>query len=108
MRCAIMLLSAGLLCGQALPQFEVASVRPSAPMQLGGGADKGGGRSGGVPPGGGGIGWGLPGLTMDAGRVNFACIPQAGLIAYAYGVRADLIVGPDWLTDPTAQRFDIV
>jgi uncharacterized protein (TIGR03435 family) len=108
MRCASILLSAGLLCGQAQPQFEVASVRPSAPMQLGGGNDKGGGRSGGLPPSGGGIGCGLPRLTMDAGRVNFACISVADMIGYAYGVRPDQITGPDWLTDRGAQRFDVV
>ncbi len=45
---------------------------------------------------------------MDAGRVNFACIPVSGLIGYAYGARPDQITGPDWLTDPGAQRFDVV
>jgi uncharacterized protein (TIGR03435 family) len=77
-------------------------------MQLGGGNDKGGGRSGGVPPDGGGIGCGLPRLTMDAGRVNFACVSVADLIGYAYGVRPDQITGPDWLTERGAQRFDVV
>jgi uncharacterized protein (TIGR03435 family) len=45
---------------------------------------------------------------MNAGRVNFACIPLTGLIGYAYGVRPDQITGLDWLTDPRAQRFDVV
>jgi uncharacterized protein (TIGR03435 family) len=45
---------------------------------------------------------------MNAGRINFACIPLTGLIGYAYGVRPDHIAGPDWLTDPRAQRFDVV
>ena len=71
-------------------------------MQLGGGE---GGRSGG-PTVGGGNSCGIPRLTMDAGRVTFACIPITGLIAYAYGVRPDQIAGPDWLTDPGAQRFE--
>jgi uncharacterized protein (TIGR03435 family) len=99
-----MLFWAGVLSAQALLQFEVASVRPSAPMQLGGG----GGRGGGVPLSGGGIGCGLPRLTMDAARVNFACISVADMMGYAYGVRPDQITGPDWLTDRGAQRFDVV
>jgi uncharacterized protein (TIGR03435 family) len=103
MRYAAMVLAAGLAYGQAR-QFEVASVRPSVPMDFGGG---GGGRGGG-PGVGGGNSCGIPRLSMDAGRVNFACIPVANLIGYAYGVRPDQITGPDWLTEPGAQRFDIV
>ncbi len=44
---------------------------------------------------------------MDAGRVNFACIPVSNLIGYAYGVRPDQITGPDWF-GTEAQRFDVV
>ena len=79
-------------------------MRPSAPMQLGGGGE--GARGGG--PGISGNTCGIPRLSMDAGRVNFACIPVSGLIGYAYGVRPDQITGPDWLTGPSAQRFDVV
>ena len=99
----MMLFSAAILSAQALPQFEVASVRPSAPMPIAGGE---GGRGGG--PGVGGNSCGIPRLSMDAGRVNFACIPVSGLIGYAYGARPDQITGPDWLTDPGAQRFEVV
>lgn len=103
MRSAILFCSAVALSAQAPSRFEVASVRPSVPMQLGGGE---GGRSG--SPGVGGNSCGIPRLSMDAGRVNFACIPVWGLIGYAYGVRPDQITGPDWLTSPGAQRFDVI
>jgi uncharacterized protein (TIGR03435 family) len=98
----MMLLAAVVTFGQAR-QFEVASVRPAAPVDFGGGGGRGGG-----PGVGGGNSCGIPMLSMDGGRVKFACIPVSGLIVYAYGVRPDQITGPDWLTDPGAQRFDVV
>ncbi len=103
MRYAVVLLAAGLMHGQPR-QFEVASVRPSGPMPVAGGGE--GGRGGGPIVGGNSCG--IPRLSVEPGRANFACIPVTGLIGFAYGVRPAQITGPDWLTDAGAQRFDIV
>jgi uncharacterized protein (TIGR03435 family) len=70
------------------PAFEVASVRLAPPFtpEL---AQSGKLRQG---------------ITMDGGRVDFAGIPLAGLIAYAYGVPQNRVAGPDWMQ---GQRIDI-
>ena len=81
--------------------FEVASIRPSAPMPPSGGG--GNGRSGG--PGVVSGGCGIPKLTMNAGRVDYACISLTGLVGYAFGIPPSRISGPDWMM---AQTFDIV
>jgi len=99
-----LLLSAGV-CAQTAPQFEVASIRPSAPMPLGGGQGKGG-RSGAPVDAGGSCG--IPRLTLNSSHVTFLCVSLADMIAYAYGVRAGDISGPDWMTGPGAARFDVV
>jgi uncharacterized protein (TIGR03435 family) len=52
-----------------------------------------------------GGGCGIPRLTMDGGRVDYACIPLPNLIAYAFGIPQNRVAGPDWMAD---QRFDIV
>jgi len=89
-----------MLSAQGRPKFEVASVRPSAPMPPGGGGANG---RGGGPAGGGGCG--IARLTMDGGRVDYACISLTALIGYAFGVPQSRITGPDWMGDP---KFDIV
>jgi uncharacterized protein (TIGR03435 family) len=81
--------------------FEVASIRPSAPMPPSGGG--GNGRSGG--PGVVSGGCGIPKLTMDKGRVDYACISLTGLVGYAFGIPQSRISGPDWMM---AQTFDVV
>jgi uncharacterized protein (TIGR03435 family) len=81
--------------------FEVASIRPSAAMAPSGGG--GNGRSG--SPGVGSGGCGIPKLTMNGGRVYFACISLTGLVGYAFGIPQGLISGPDWMM---AQTFDVV
>ncbi len=99
---AIFVCACGALLGQssrAPAQFEVASVRPAAslpPEPL-----VGGGRGGGS----GGNGCGVQKLTVTGDRVNYACVPLRGLIAYAFGIRQNQIKGPDWMID---KRFDIL
>jgi uncharacterized protein (TIGR03435 family) len=70
------------------PEFEVASVRPAPPITpelLQSGKLR-------------------QGITMDAGRVDFAGIQMTELIAYAFGVPQNRIAGPDWMQ---GQRIDI-
>jgi uncharacterized protein (TIGR03435 family) len=73
-------------------QFEVASIRPSAPVSLPPGA---GGRGGGPP--GGGNGCGQLRFTMDAGRIDIRCTSLEQLISYAFGIPLDRITGPEWM-----------
>jgi uncharacterized protein (TIGR03435 family) len=94
-------LSLLLAAGSALAQtaranlsFDVASVRPSAPldpakMQAAMAAGK------------------MPrfGAHVDASRAEYSYMSLRDLIANAYGVKSYQITGPDWLP---AQRFDIV
>lgn len=71
------------------PSFEVASVKPAAPL----------------PPGKGGfIVHGGPG-SADPGLATFANIDLFSLIAMAYGIQRHQLLSPDWLTQT---RFDIV
>jgi bla regulator protein blaR1 len=70
----------------APPQFEVASVRPAAPLT--------GGR---VTPRGG------PG-TADPERVNYQSLTVKFLLMMAYGLPVNQVLGPQWIE---ADRFDI-
>src|SRR3984885_5537627 len=68
-----------------LPEFEVASVRPSKQDGL--------------------IENHTPSLNVEPGRnVNFANISLRDLIMLAYGVGPPQITGPDFITD----RFDVI
>src|SRR5580658_10982834 len=78
------LLGTAAAWGQApSPAFEVASIRPSPPN----------------PPG----TPNPPISDIDKARVKLH-LPMQGIICAAYGVRADQVVGPAWLT---TTRFDI-
>ena len=79
--------------GQATPklEFEVATVRPSGPQSTGPAAARQS-RSGGAG-------------TNDPERLIYTLMPFYLLLWDAYGVRSDLIVGPDWVYH---ERFDIV
>jgi uncharacterized protein (TIGR03435 family) len=97
MRIAVVILVVAGIAGPALPAqspsaaaspatpgFEVASVRPSAP----------------IAPG-------LVrrlGMTTNAGRVDILGIPLMTLIPLAFRVPQSQVVGPDWMA---AQSFDI-
>src|SRR5271165_4935802 len=94
MRPAILAAGGFLLTGtlgfsQAKPEFEVASVKPSAPPS-GNGPVAIGSRGG-------------PG-TPDPGRVTFIRLGLKGLLTSAYRVQPYQVIGPDWLD---TERFDI-
>src|SRR5580658_1670459 len=72
------------------PQFEVASVKPVAPVSLDGPY---------VP----GILRGGPG-TADPGRITYGRAGLRGLLTLAYGVQRYQVIGPEWLD---SERFDI-
>ena len=78
------LLLAALACGQsAAPAFEVASVRPAPPSPQGV-ADP-------------------PVSEIDSARVRLH-LPLQGIVCAAYGVRADQVIGPQWIVNT---RFDV-
>ena len=77
------------LAGQQSPQFEVVSVRPSAP-------DDGGPR--GVDEATGGPGTGNP------TRFRATNMSISGLVMRGYGVRRFQVIGPDWLN---TTRFEV-
>jgi uncharacterized protein (TIGR03435 family) len=76
--------------------FDVASVRPSALDMTAIIADT---RAGKMP---------RVGARVDASRAEYSWMPLKSLIAAAYDVKEYQISGPDWLSIPSAQRFDIV
>lgn len=68
------------------PAFEVASVKPGGPGQVG---------STGMPP-----------RTFDdPGLVNYSSVTLKGVLCRAYNLLPDKIVGPSWLD---SERYDIV
>jgi uncharacterized protein (TIGR03435 family) len=85
---AVLTLVAGLLPGQKL-EFEVASIKPAAPIQPQMIA------SGKVHLG----------LTVDGSRVDFGGLPLLALLPMAFRVKAYQVSGPDWLSQ---ERFDII
>lgn len=94
---ASLLLSTAALVAQtapASPTFDVASVRPSAPLDP---AKMQAEMQAGRAP--------KFGARVDASRAEYNYMSLRDLIANAYGVKPYQITGPDWLA---AQRFDIV
>jgi len=83
------LITATLAFSQAKPEFEVASVKPSAPP-AGRGPFVVGSRGG-------------PG-TPDPSRVTYINLGLKGLLTTAYAVQPYQVIGPDWLD---IERFDI-
>jgi uncharacterized protein (TIGR03435 family) len=49
----------------------------------------------------------VPPIPPDSDRVSISHATVLGLIARAYGVRNDQILGPGWLTDPGNRKFQI-
>jgi len=74
-------LSAGILLGQT-PKFEVASVHASPAVRQEGVA---------------------LGVHSDGAQVHINSLPMRDYIARAYRVRANQVIGPEWLT---SERFD--
>jgi uncharacterized protein (TIGR03435 family) len=80
---AILVLSSWA-AAQAVPQFEVATIKPSAPIT--------GGRV-------------QIGMGGDPGRINYQGLPMRMLLARAFDVKDYQISGPDWLD---SERFDVM
>jgi len=80
--------------GQVKPSFEVATVKPSPPMDQAKmmAALQGGGK--------------MPfGADIDSRRAEYRYMDLKTLLTYAYGVKPYQITGPDWMS---SARFDIV
>ena len=79
---------------QPKPSFEVATIKPAAPLDQAkiAAALQSGGK--------------LPvGATIDSRRAEYLYLDLQSLLTYAYGVRPYQITGPDWMA---TTRFDIV
>ena len=94
---AILLLIAGVTFGQtapAAPAFEVATVKPSPPMDMAKvAADMQAGKMPRVGP------------HVTASEAEYSYMTLKDLIAVAYRAKPYQITGPDWLA---SERFDIV
>jgi uncharacterized protein (TIGR03435 family) len=91
---ACLVLPAAAALAQTTPAFEVASVKPAAPldfMKLAAGIQNGQ----------------MPkiGPRVDGARAEYTYMALKELIVVAYKVKAYQITGPDWIAN---QRFDIV
>jgi uncharacterized protein (TIGR03435 family) len=86
----ILALSAPAQKAPSGPSFEVATVKPSAPL------DPGKIAQGTMPH---------IGMSIDNARVDIGMMTLSDLISTAYNVKRYQIVGPDWMT---GQRFDIL
>lgn len=122
MKLAAMLIgitSAPLLIAQAPPgpaaprstaglEFEVASIRPAAPMVLPGRGGAGTDGKGGIP------GRCVQRLTLDQSRLDIRCYSLGKLMwAWAFGVPPSRLIGPGWMGDSASDwtggpRFDIM
>ena len=90
--CLALTAASGL--AQQQPAFEVASIKPSAPLDMARmAADM---RAGKMPK---------IGVHIDAGRAEYSYLSMRELIVMAYGVKTYQVTGPDWITK---DRFDIV
>jgi uncharacterized protein (TIGR03435 family) len=85
----LVLASFPLLAQVAAPQFEVASVKPSGPLDprmiMSGQAHVG--------------------ISVDSARVDIGSLPLGDLIRIAYHLKPYQVAGPDWIK---SERFDIV
>jgi len=87
-------LTAAAAFAQTKPAFEVATIKPSPPMDPAklAAAMQAGGK--------------LPiGANIDALRAEYLYLDLKSLLTYAYGVKPYQITGPDWMS---TTRFDIV
>jgi uncharacterized protein (TIGR03435 family) len=92
--CSLTVLAATAAFGQAKPAFEVATIKPAAPLDQAKliAAMQAGGK--------------MPvGANIDALRAEYRYLDLRSLITYAYGVKPYQITGPDWIT---STRFDII
>lgn len=92
--CSLGFLAATVALAQTKPAFEVATVKPSPPMDVTklAAALQAGGK--------------MPiGANVDGLRAEYRYLDLRSLITYAYGVKPYQISGPDWMA---TTRFDIV
>ena len=92
--CSLAVLAATTAFAQTKPAFEVATVKPSPPMDMVkvAAALQAGGK--------------MPiGANVDLGRAEYLYLDLRSLISYAYGMKPYQIAGPDWMA---TTRFDIV
>ena len=92
--CSVAILAAAAAFGQPKPAFEVATVKPSPPMDVAkvAAALQAGGK--------------MPiGANVDRVRAEYLYLDLRSLLSYAYGVKPYQISGPDWLA---TTRFDII
>jgi uncharacterized protein (TIGR03435 family) len=88
-----MALTAISVFGQSKPAFEVATIKPSAPLDQ---AKIIAALQGGKMP---------YGANIDKSRAEYTYLDLKSLVTYAYGVKPYQISGPDWMA---STRFDIV
>src|SRR3984893_9245817 len=89
-----LVLTAIAAAAQTKPTFEVATIKPSAPMDPAKmvAAIQGGGK--------------MPvGANIDSSRAEYLYLDLKTLLTYAYGVKPYQITGPDWMS---TTRFDII
>ena len=91
---AYLALTAALAAAQTATAFEVASIKPAAPLDMA--AIRAALANGEVP---------RLGARVDLGRAEYIYVSLQSLIATAYGVKANQIIGPDWLG---SQQFDVI
>jgi uncharacterized protein (TIGR03435 family) len=87
-------LAATAVFAQTKPAFEVATIKPSPPMDQAKmvAAIRAGGK--------------MPiGANIDADRAEYLYLDLKSLMSYAYGVKTYQITGPDWMK---SARFDII
>lgn len=92
--CGFALFASTAVLAQTKPAFEVATVKPSVPMdpaRLAAAL-----QSGGKMP---------VGANVDGLRAEYLYLDLKSLVSYAYGVKPYQITGPDWMQ---STRFDIV
>ena len=90
---ALLLFSALTVLAQA-PKFEVATVKPAAPLDM---AKLAAGIQAGQMP--------KLGAHVEAGRAEYTYVALRELITLAWGVKPYQVSGPDWIANT---RFDIV
>ena len=92
--CSLAVLAATAAFAQTKPAFEVATIKPSPPMDQAKmlAAMQAGGK--------------MPfGANIDSLRAEYLYLDLKSLLTYAYGVKPYQITGPDWMS---TTRFDIV
>src|SRR5579862_2464381 len=92
--CALGAIIAIAAFAQTKPMFEVATVKPSGPLDMA--KLTATAQAGGKMP---------IGPKVDSGRAEYSFMDLRSLIALAYGVRPDQVAGPGWMEEAP---FDIV